>query len=68
MEKIQSIRKKRGIGMKYKVIVNPSFARQLIHKGHHIIDIKPRRENPKETVFIFENTEILAKDLVKIVK
>jgi len=54
--------------MDCKIIINPSIARQLLHKGNEIKDIKPKRENPKETVFVFENTEKLKNDLTSITK
>lgn len=54
--------------MKCKVIYNPSIARQLLHKGNPIIDIKPNKSNNKETIFVFECTENLLKDLTLITK
>lgn len=54
--------------MEYKIIINPSIARQLLHKGNTIIDIKPKKENIKETVFVFEDTEKLRNDLTSITK
>ena len=49
--------------MKYKIIYNPSIARQLLHLGNDIKDIKPNKLNKKETIFIFECNEKLLKDL-----
>ena len=54
--------------MDYKIIVNPSIARQLLHRNNEIKDIKPKRENIKETVFVFEDTEKLRNDLTAITK
>jgi len=54
--------------MNTKIIVNPTIARQLLHKGHAIVDIKPKKENKKETVFVFENTEQFKNDLTSISK
>ncbi|WP_163279213.1 hypothetical protein [Clostridium sporogenes] len=54
--------------MKYKVIIKPSIARTLLHMGNYIYDIKPKKENLKETVFVFENTEKFKKDLTTISK
>jgi hypothetical protein len=54
--------------MEYKVIINPSIARQLLHKGNPIVDIKPKKENKNETVFVFEDTENLRRDLTAITK
>ena len=52
--------------MKTKVIFNPSIARQLLHKGHTIIDIKPSKDNRKETWFVFNCTEQFNNDLIEI--
>lgn len=52
--------------MDYKIIINPTIARQLLHKGNAIVDIKPKKENKNETVFVFENTEKLRNDLTAI--
>ena len=53
---------------KHKVIFNPSIARQLLHKGNLICDIKPSESNKRETVFVFECTEKLLNDLTEITK
>ena len=54
--------------MNYKTIFNPTIARQLLHKGHAIVDIKPKKENKKETVFVFECNKRLLEDLTTITK
>lgn len=54
--------------METKIIINPTIARQLLHRGHAIIDIKPKKENIKETVFVFEITEKFKEDLTSISK
>ena len=54
--------------MNYKIIINPSISRQLLHKGNPIVDIKPKKDNPRETVFVFEDTEKLKNDLTAITK
>ncbi len=54
--------------MKYKIIVKPSMARTLLHKGNPIFDIKPNKEKQNETVFVFEDTEKLRNDLTAITK
>jgi hypothetical protein len=54
--------------MDYKVIIRPSIARTLLHRGNPIIDIKPNKEKPLETVFVFENTDKLKNDLTSITK
>lgn len=42
---------------KVKVIVNPAIARYLLTQGFTIIDIKPHKDRPRETVFIFQQKE-----------
>jgi hypothetical protein len=54
--------------MEYKVVINPTIARQLLHMGNPIEDIKPKKENKQETVFVFKNTEKLRNDLTSITK
>lgn len=49
--------------MEYKVITNPTIARQLLLKGNVISDIKPNKNNARETVFVFEYNEKLKQDL-----
>lgn len=52
--------------MNTKIIYNPSIARQLLHRGNPIIDIKPDKKNKTQTNFIFECTEKLLFDLTEI--
>lgn len=54
--------------MNYKIIFNPSIARQLLHRGNSIKDIKPNKQNIKETIFVFECTDKLLSDLSSITK
>lgn len=54
--------------MDYKVIIKPSIARTLLHRGNPIVDIKPNKDKPLETVFVFVNTEKLKNDLTAITK
>jgi len=54
--------------MVYKVIIKPPIARILLHKGNPILDIKPNKNNPNETVFVFEDTEKFRNDLTTITK
>lgn len=54
--------------MSTKVIYSPSMARQLLHKGNIIIDIKPNKINKRETIFVFECTDKLLEDLTSITK
>ncbi len=54
--------------MKYKIIIKPPIARMLLQKGNPIIDIKPNKNSPTETVFVFESTDKLKNDLTDITK
>lgn len=37
-----------------KLIFSPQLAQWLLHNGYQIVDLKPKRGNEKETVFVFE--------------
>jgi hypothetical protein len=37
-----------------KVIFSPQLANFLLMKGYHIIKLKPKHDNPTETVFVFK--------------
>lgn len=52
--------------MNSKLILNPTIARKLLHCGNKIIDIKPKKENIRETIFVFELTNKLNNDLKSI--
>lgn len=52
--------------MDSKLILNPTIARQLLHKGNPIIDIKPKKENSRETIFVFEINNKFSNDLKEI--
>lgn len=41
----------------------PALARQMLRKGHVIIDIKPNRENAERTVFVFLDNDKFNEDL-----
>lgn len=43
----------------YKVIISPIMARYLVKKGFVIKDIKPNKHYPRETCFVFENSQEL---------
>lgn len=49
---------------KYKAIFTPYVARRLLKMGHKIADIRPRKESPSETIFIFEVDETFNDDLI----
>lgn len=42
---------------KSKLVFDAKVARALCKKNFPIIDIKPLRDNPEKTVFVFANTE-----------
>lgn len=48
--------------------MNPTMARRLLLKGNAIVDIKPKKENCRETIFVFEKTEKLLKDMENLSK
>lgn len=43
--------------MKTKLIFSPQLAQWLLNHKYTIVDIKPKREYPNETVFVFEVKE-----------
>lgn len=40
--------------MKTKIILQGDLARHLLKNGYQIVDIKPKKENPQSTVFVFK--------------
>ena len=46
-----------------RIIRKAQLARNLLHKGNTIIDIKPSRDMPGASVFVFANTEKLKSDM-----
>lgn len=46
-----------------KLIMSPTMARKLLKQGNEIVDLKPKKENQKETIFIFKLTKKLLKDM-----
>lgn len=53
---------------KTKVVIYPSVARQLVKMGYQIIDLKPKKENRKKTLFIFEVTGDFMQDFSMLMK
>lgn len=51
---------------KRKVIANGAIAKRLMHRGHLVIDSAPKRENPKESLFIFYVDSYFWKDYEEI--
>lgn len=47
-----------------KIIFTGKLARALLRRGYRIIDVKPNRDFPERTVFIFEDTP----DLKQVVR
>ena len=43
------------IDPKAKCIVASTMAKYLLKQGFKIIDLKPQRDDPKRTVFVFED-------------
>lgn len=52
----------------YKEIFTPYVARRLLKMGNPIYDIKPTKENRDKTIFVFEITEKLQKDMASATK
>ena len=50
--------------IKYKSVFVPGIARRLLKMGHPIYDIKPKKENPDASIFIFAETEEFKNDFV----
>lgn len=50
----------------YKSIFKPAIARRLLKLGNPIFDIKAQKEDSDKTIFIFEETEKLKKDLAAL--
>lgn len=50
----------------YKSIFKPAIARRLLRMGNPISDIKAQKEDNNKTIFIFEETEKLKKDLATL--
>lgn len=53
--------------VKCKSVFKPGVARHLIQMGNPVYDIKPKKENPDATIFLFAETEKFQKDFAAIV-
>jgi hypothetical protein len=51
--------------MEYIVLKNAVDAKKMIRLKYVVLDIKSKKEAPRETVFIFEKTEKFLEDLKK---
>ena len=50
----------------YKLIFNAGCARRLLKAGCLIVDVKPDKENPVKTVFVFKRDEAFEKAFATI--
>lgn len=50
-----------------KIITDVAIARKLLKMGNHIVDIKPRHDNPVATVFVFLYNDKLEIDIKEII-
>lgn len=48
---------------KTKIVMDAPIARKLLKDGFKIVDIKPKRDHPRETIFVFENSAEFADKL-----
>ena len=51
--------------VKCKSVFKPGVARHLIKMGNPVYDIKPKKENPDASIFLFAETEKFQKDFEK---
>ena len=47
-----------------KLIFSPQLAKYLILRGFQIVDLKQKKESPKETIFVFKNEDGLINAIV----
>jgi hypothetical protein len=50
----------------YISVFKPEVARKLLKKGYIISDIKPKKESPNESIFIFKNQLGFESDLYEM--
>lgn len=53
---------------KPKAIYTPYVARRLLKMGETIVDIKPNKDDPARTVFIFKVSDTFYKNMAEAVK
>lgn len=53
---------------KKKLIINSGVARKLIQIGNQVVDIKPLKEDPSRSAFVFVVTEKFSSDLASLSK
>lgn len=56
-----------NFAVKCKSIFKPGVARHLIKMGNPVYDIKPKKENPDASIFLFAETEKFQKDFAAII-
>lgn len=54
--------------MDAKPIFNSYIAKQLLKAGNKIVDLQPDKNRVNATIFYFEETDKLIKDLLEITK
>lgn len=52
--------------VKCRSVFNPGIARRLLKLGNPIYDIKPKKEMPEASIFLFEETEKFKSDMSDI--
>lgn len=52
--------------MKTKLIFNSFLAKQLLSRGHQIIDLQKDHKRKNGVVFVFEETEEFTEDLKRL--
>lgn len=53
--------------VKCKSVFKPGVARHLLKMGNPIYDIKPKKENPDASIFLFAETDKFLKDFATII-
>jgi hypothetical protein len=53
--------------IKCKSVFIPGVARHLLKMGNPIYDIKPKKENPDASIFLFQETEKFKQDFITVV-
>lgn len=46
-----------------KLIFSPQLAQYLLQCGYRIVELKPKRDNPRDTVFVFEYSKGLEEQI-----
>lgn len=51
---------------KHKIILTGGVAKRLLMRGHYLCDLKPKREKPQESCYIFYKDKWLQDDIDNI--